>query len=39
MRTIGLIATALAGAATVVVGATVALSIPDVRRYLNIRKM
>jgi hypothetical protein len=39
MSTIGWIATALAGAATLAIGATVAVSIPDVRRYLNIRKM
>jgi hypothetical protein len=39
MRTVGIIATALAGAATVAVGGTIVLSIHDVRRYLNMRKM
>lgn len=39
MRSIGFIATAIAAAAAVAVGATVAISLPDVKRYLNIRKM
>ncbi len=39
MRSVGIAATALAGALTVVLGATAVLSIKDVRRYLNIRKM
>ncbi len=39
MRSVGFLATALAGAATLAIGATVVLSLPDVRRYLTIRKM
>jgi hypothetical protein len=39
MRSVGLIATVLAGTATLAIGATVVLSLPDVRRYLTMRKM
>jgi hypothetical protein len=39
MRSVGLIATVLAGTATLAIGATLVLSLPDVRRYLTIRKM
>jgi hypothetical protein len=39
MRTVGFVATAMAGAAAIIAALTVAVSIGDVRRYLNIRKM
>ncbi|MDQ1439948.1 MAG: hypothetical protein QOG97_176 [Acidimicrobiaceae bacterium] len=39
MRSVGIIATALAGAATLAIGATLVVSLPDVRRYLTMRKM
>jgi hypothetical protein len=39
MRSVGFIATALAGATTLAIGATVVLSLPDIRRYLEMRKM
>jgi hypothetical protein len=39
MRSVGFIATAVAGATTLAIGATIVVSLPDIRRYLNMRKM